>query len=464
MRGAFLLALWLCLVTWPVASQQGVPSSATPAALDYEFFKSRVQPIFLAKRSGHARCISCHASGTPLRLQPLASGSAAWNEEDTRKNFEAVRRVVVPGSVKSKLLVHPLAEEAGGDFYHNGGKHWSSQNDAEWQTLKTWVLGQTASSTSAKKVRIIQTNSAGDDVDIIDPVTNKVVGVITGIEVNHGAAVAPDGSRIYVSDEAESSLAVADAQTFKVIKRIPLSGHPNNIAVGRDGRRVYVGIIQAPGGVDVIDTASLQRVKTIPTKGTIHNAYVTPDGKYVVAGSIQGKTVNVIDAQTEQPVWTLEMDLGIRPMTFNSNPDGSTKWIFVQLTGFNGFAVVDFATRQEIKRIKNPDLPPGKATVPEGSDPSHGMAVTADGQTLVVCSRLNNFLYAYSLPDLRLLGGAELGGKGAGWVTLTPDGKTAYVANPVTNDVSVVDIKSLKETARIPVGFVPKRNVTGVLQ
>ncbi|HEV2985478.1 MAG TPA: YncE family protein, partial [Vicinamibacterales bacterium] len=322
MRGAFLLALWLCLVTWPVASQQGVPSSATPAALDYEFFKSRVQPIFLAKRSGHARCISCHASGTPLRLQPLASGSSAWNEEDTRKNFEAVRRVVVPGNVKSKLLVHPLAEEAGGDFYHNGGKHWSSQNDAEWQTLKTWVLGQTASSASAKKVRIIQTNSAGDDVDIIDPVTNKVVGVITGIEVNHGAAVAPDGSRIYVSDEAESSLAVADAQTFKVIKRIPLSGHPNNIAVGRDGRRVYVGIIQAPGGVDVIDTASLQRVKTIPTKGTIHNAYVTPDGKYVVAGSIQGKTVNVIDAQTEQPVWTLEMDLGIRPMTFNSNPDG----------------------------------------------------------------------------------------------------------------------------------------------
>jgi YVTN family beta-propeller protein len=464
MRGAFLLALWLSLVTLPVASQQGVPSSATPAALDYEFFKSRVQPIFLAKRSGHARCISCHASGTPLRLQPLASGTSAWNEEDTRKNFEAVRRVVVPGNVKSKLLVHPLAEEAGGDFYHNGGKHWSSQNDAEWQTLKTWVLGQTASSASAKKVRIIQTNSAGDDVDIIDPVTNKVVGVITGIEVNHGAAVAPDGSRIYVSDEAESSLAVADAQTFKVIKRIPLSGHPNNIAVGRDGRRVYVGIIQAPGGVDVIDTASLQRVKTIPTKGTIHNAYVTPDGKYVVAGSIQGKTVNVIDAQTEQPVWTLEMDLGIRPMTFNSNPDGSTKWIFVQLTGFNGFAVVDFATRQEIKRIKNPDLPPGKATVPEGSDPSHGMAVTADGQTLVVCSRLNNFLYAYSLPDLKLLGGAELGGKGAGWVTLTPDGKTAYVANPVTNDVSVVDIKSLKETARIPVGFVPKRNVTGVLQ
>src|ERR1700730_15641491 len=324
--------------------------------------------------------------------------------------------------------------------------------------ISTWSLRA-----APNKVRIIQTNSAGDNVHIIDPVTNKVVGEITGIEVNHGVAVAPDGSRIYVSDEAESTLDVADGKTLKVIKRIPLSGHPNNIAVSPDGRRVYVGIIQAPGGVDVIDTASLQRVKTIPTTGTIHNAYVTPDGKYVVAGSIQRKTVNVIDAQTEQPAWTIPMDLGVRPMTFNSNPDGSTKWIFVQLSGFNGFAVVDFATRKEINRIKNPDLPPGKATVPEGSDPSHGMAVTSDGKTLVVCSRLNNYLYAYSLPDLKLLGGAELGGKGAGWVTLTPDGRTAYVANPVTNDVSVVDIKSLKEITRIAVGFVPKRNVTGLL-
>jgi YVTN family beta-propeller protein len=327
------------------------------------------------------------------------------------------------------------------------------------------VLFSTAVSTASdKKVRIIQTNSAGDNIHVIDPETNKVVGVITGIEVNHGAAVAPDGSRIYVSDEADSTLDVVDAKTLKVTNRIPLSGHPNNIAVGRDGRRVYVGIIQAPGGVDVIDTATLKNVKTLQTKGTIHNAYVTPDGKYVVAGSIAGKTVNVFDAATEQPAWTLEMDLGVRPMTFSSNADGSTKWLFVQLSGFNGFAVVDFAARKEINRIKNPDLPPGKSIVPAGSDPSHGMAVTADNKTLVVCSRINNFLYAYSLPDLKLLGGAELGGKGAGWVTLTPDGKTAYVANPVTNDVSVVDVKSLKEVARIPVGFVPKRNTTGVLQ
>ena len=310
---------------------------------------------------------------------------------------------------------------------------------------------------------IYVTNSAGDSIHVIDPATNKVVQEIKGIEAAHGIAPSPDGARVYVSNEADSTLDIVDGKTLTVTNKVKLSGHPNNIAIARDGRRVYVGIIQEPGGVDVIDTASLKNVKTIPTKGTIHNPYVTPDGRYVVAGSIQGKSVNVIDAHTEQPAWTLDMDLGVRPMTFSTNPDGSTKWIFVQVSGFNGFAVVDFATHKEINRIKNPDLPPGKATVPAGSDPSHGMAVTSDGRTLVVCSRLNNFLYSYSLPDLKLLGGAELGGKGAAWVTLTPDGKTAYVANPVTNDVSVIDIKSMKETARIAVGAVPKRNTTGVL-
>jgi hypothetical protein len=120
-------------------------SPAAPAPLDYEVFKTKVQPIFMAKRPGHARCISCHASGTPLRLQPLPAGRAMWNEEESRKNFEAMRRAVVPGSLKSILLIHPLAESAGGDFFHNGGKHWDSQSDPEWQTLKAWVLGQSRS-------------------------------------------------------------------------------------------------------------------------------------------------------------------------------------------------------------------------------------------------------------------------------------------------------------------------------
>ncbi len=315
---------------------------------------------------------------------------------------------------------------------------------------------------AARSVRIIQTNSAGDDVSIIDPVSNKVVGTIHGIEVNHGAAAAPDGSRLYISDEAERTLDVVDAKTLNIVKRIPLSGHPNNISISKDGKRVYVSIAVAPGAVDVIDTVAMEKAKSIPVKGAVHNTYVTPDGKYVVAGSIPSKVITVIDQKTEEPAWSLTMDKGIRPMAFATNPDGSTKWIFVQLSGFNGFAVVDFATHEEVKRVKLPDLPPGKPVFPEGGNESHGMAVTSDGKTLVVNSRLNSSIYTYSIPDLQLLGSVEVG-KSPDWVTLTPDGKTAYVANAASNSVSVVDLKAMKEMLRIPVGEVPKRNITAVL-
>ena len=136
------LIFWaLALMALP-GQQPASSPAASSASLNFEFFKTKVQPIFLAKRPGHARCIACHGSGTPLRFQPLSPGSTSWSEEESRKNFEAVQRVVVPGNVKSRLLLHPLEEQAGGDFFHNGGKHFTSQNDPAWQVLKAFVMGQ----------------------------------------------------------------------------------------------------------------------------------------------------------------------------------------------------------------------------------------------------------------------------------------------------------------------------------
>jgi len=133
-----------CLALLTVGAFGQQPAAPARPTLDYEYFKTKVQPIFLKKREGHARCIACHGQGTPMRLQPLDPGATTWTDEESRQNFDAVRRVaVVPGSLKSKLLMHPLAEDAGGDFYHNGGKHFASQNDPEWQTLRNWVMGTT---------------------------------------------------------------------------------------------------------------------------------------------------------------------------------------------------------------------------------------------------------------------------------------------------------------------------------
>ena len=125
-----------------LTQQAGSSPSATPT-LDYEFFKARVQPIFLYKRKGHARCFVCHREGPGgFQLQPLPPGRTTWNEEESRLNFQSASRKVVPGDpLKSRLCMHPLAEEAGGDPTHGGGKHWDSQDNPEWQTIAAWVRG-----------------------------------------------------------------------------------------------------------------------------------------------------------------------------------------------------------------------------------------------------------------------------------------------------------------------------------
>jgi len=313
------------------------------------------------------------------------------------------------------------------------------------------------------QVRIVQTNSQGDNISLIDPATNHVVAEVKGVPINHGAAASPDGSRLYFSSEAEQTLHVVDGATLQLTRKIALSGRPNNISISPDGRRVYVGIVSSPGAVDVVDTASLERVKSIPTKGGIHNVYVTPDGKYLVAGSIAGKLMTVIDQKTDEPVWTL-FNEGVRPMAFETNADGSTKRIFVQLSDFHGFAIVDFAQRKETGRIELPnDIPADKVDKgPFNASPSHGIGVAPDGRTLWVTSRPNARVYTYSLPDLKLLPNPiDLGGR-PDWVTFTPDSKLLYIATENTDSVVAIDVAARKEVTRIKVGRSPKRNITMV--
>jgi YVTN family beta-propeller protein len=321
---------------------------------------------------------------------------------------------------------------------------------------------------SANMVRIYVTNSAGDRIDVIDPATNKVVQQIKDIEGAHGIAFSPDGSRVYVSDEVDSTLDVFDRKTGSLVKKVRLSAHPNNIAVSRDGR-IVVGIAREPGALDLIDPTTLERTKSVPVNGRVHNVYVTPDGKYAVSGSIRTGIVTVTDLTTEQVAWEVKFDKGIRPMSIEAGPDGSTKRIFVQLSDFNGFAVIDFASRKEIARVQ---LPAAKAEFEtddaRGSAPSHGIGVAPDGKTLWVTSIPNNAVYVYllrddlkltgevALPSLALPGHAPISAV-ANWVTFTPDSKTVYVSNAGLRSVSAIDTTSMKVVAVVPVGEVPKR-------
>jgi hypothetical protein len=149
-----LVALTMMSTSQPTA--QDVSTSTAAQSLDFEYFKTRVEPVFLKKRPAHVRCYICHVAGgyankTAFRLQKLSPGNTFWTEEQSRLNFQSVSLLVVAGDpTSSRLLMHPIEREAGGDIFHGGGRQFASQNDPDWLTLAEWVRGQKASGSSNK--------------------------------------------------------------------------------------------------------------------------------------------------------------------------------------------------------------------------------------------------------------------------------------------------------------------------
>jgi YVTN family beta-propeller protein len=245
-----------------------------------------------------------------------------------------------------------------------------------------------------------------------------------------------------------------------------------NFTSNAEGQPCWID--RQPSALDIVDPATLTLKKSVPVHGRLHNVYVTPDGKYVITGSIRESLLTVIDLATEQVAWEAKMSGGVRPMAIEANPDGSTKRIFAQLSDLNGFAVLDFAERKEVARVELPKTPTDFETdAGRNSAPSHGIGVTPDNKTLWVTSIPNNAVFVYSLEDLKLVGevalpSLTLPGHGPiaavpNWVTFTPDGKTIYISNAALRSVTAIDTAAMKVKAVIPVGEVPKRINTLVM-
>src|SRR5437667_8749046 len=141
LSGLLLAARELAKAAPAAHGNQAHSPAQVQSSLDFETYRTRIEPIFLKTREGGVRCYDCHSvMVTRLHLRRLPEGSSAWTEQQSRQNFKVVSQLVTPAEPpKSRLLLHPLSPEAGGDPTHTGGKFWKSQDDPEWRMIADWV-------------------------------------------------------------------------------------------------------------------------------------------------------------------------------------------------------------------------------------------------------------------------------------------------------------------------------------
>ncbi len=294
------------------------------------------------------------------------------------------------------------------------------------------------------------TNSAGDDVTLVDAETHRVIGSIETGTTPHGLVASPDGRRIYITGETDDDVVAIDTTTAKVLWKAPVGEQPNEPALTADGRHIYVPI-RMSDVTDVVDTTTGQRINSIRIGRVPHNAYPSPDGKWIYVTSRGDEKISIIDPATQQVVGDVPLGGEPRPVAFTKDNTRA----YSTLTGLHGFVVADLAQRKVIERIELP-----KADLPEisvsGYTDTHGIALSRDDKQFWATNVFGNAVTAFSVPEHKVLTSVPVG-LAPNWMTFSPDGELLYVSNSGSNDVSVIDIMLLREVVRIPVGMSPKR-------
>lgn len=120
-------------------------ATADPAVeVDFEFFRSCVQPVFVNPLENAMPCAECHSG--EFAVPPPEN--SYWTMEQSQQAFQSLLYLIDPGRPDSTRFLHkPLHPNAGGDLMHNGGRRWYSQDDPERQALVDWVRGDASGST-----------------------------------------------------------------------------------------------------------------------------------------------------------------------------------------------------------------------------------------------------------------------------------------------------------------------------
>ncbi|PYT10214.1 MAG: hypothetical protein DMF60_00810 [Acidobacteria bacterium] len=296
-----------------------------------------------------------------------------------------------------------------------------------------------------------------------------------------------DHGALLVLNKSESTLAIIDPATLKVLARVPTGEAPHEVAASADGRFAFVsnyGTAERPGNtISVIDVAARKEIKRLDLGALLRphgitesngKIYFTIEGSRAVArydpvasrvdwtmGTGQTGTHMVVAARAAGKIYTAnigsdtisaiefvkgpgpakitQIAVGKGPEGIDISPDDREVW--VSHRGDGGLSIIDTATDKVTETIK------------VGRSPIR-VKFTPDGKRVLVSDAQGGEVVVFDAATRKELKRIQVGAVPVG-ILMQPDGRRAFVASTQANKVSVINLEQLAMAGTIEPGKEP---------
>ncbi|MGI8959801.1 MAG: cytochrome D1 domain-containing protein [Bryobacteraceae bacterium] len=297
----------------------------------------------------------------------LYSADRAGMLSPTVKNFPS--RVYVPNSKSDSVdVIDPSTYKIVEHFslpkhpQHPKGPLEPQHVIPSWDLKKLWVA-----------------QDLGDQLTLIDPATAKQ-GETIHVDDPYNMYYTPDGKYAVVMAERERRIDFRDAQTMKVVNRVPVACEGVNHADFSIDGRFMIATCEFSSElikVDVMQQKVLAHLKLTP-KGMPQDCRASPDGKVFYVANMEADGVHLIDGDAFKQIGFVKTGKGAHGLYFSRD----SKYLYVTNRGEGSVSLIDVATRNAVT----------KWTIPGGGSPDMG-GVSADGKSLWLSGRYNSEVY-----------------------------------------------------------------------
>ena len=301
---------------------------------------------------------------------------------------------------------------------------------------------------SAQTHTLIVLSHSNHTVYELDPSSGRVLHEFVAPDQPHEGAVAADGATIFASVPAASLVEILDGRSFTEKARISSdffkrldgkSASPHGMALTSDGGKLYIGVENSdvPGVVvyDVKAGKVLKKIDVVLRGG--HYLQIQPGTDKLYYPHRNDNRVVVIDTKSDRILKIIPVQGG--PVGVAFAPNGE---VWLHEDGDGSVTVVDSKTDEVVK------------VIPTGGKGAGRMAVSPDGK-FAASTHSESEDVAIIDTATRAVAATVKVGKGPGFPMFSPDSTKLYVLNSGMGDVAVIDVKTKAVTTRHKVGTDP---------